>query len=197
MEVVPGSMGRAIPGHFVDIVDDDGVPLAAGEAGNIAVRAPDPVMFLGYWNNEKATIDKFVNGWLLTGDTGTRDLDGYFRFRGRSDDVITSAGYRIGPSEIEDCLMKHKAVIMAAVIGVPDPVRTENIKAFLVLKPEAKPTNELSTANLTREIQEFVKTRLAAHEYPRLIEFVEELPLTATGKIKRKDLREMEERKGN
>jgi acetyl-CoA synthetase len=192
MEVIPGSMGRAVPGHFVDIVDDDGIPLAAGEVGNIAVKAPDPVMFLGYWNNEQATIDKFANGWLLTGDTGTRDLDGYFRFKGRSDDVITSAGYRIGPSEIEDCLMKHKAVAMAAVIGVPDPVRTENIKAFLVLRSEFKSQDE---AVLTKQIQEFVKTRLAAHEYPRLIEFVDELPLTATGKIKRKDLREMEEKK--
>ena len=190
MEVRPGSMGRAIPGHDVAIVDDDGNPLADGEAGNIAVRRPDPVMMLEYWEDEEATRDKFAGDWLLTGDVGRRDEDGYFWFTSRDDDVITSAGYRIGPGEIEDCLMRHPAVALAAVIGVPDELRTEAIKAFIVPAEDAETGDALVT-----EIQDFVKTRLAAHEYPRLVEFVDELPMTTTGKIMRKDLRALEQEK--
>ena len=187
MPARPGSMGRAIPGHTVAIVDDAGRAMPDGEPGNVAVRRPDPVMFLEYWRNPEATKAKFVGDWLMTGDTARRDADGYFQFHGRSDDVITSAGYRIGPAEIEDCLLKHPAVAMAAVIGVPDPVRTEAVKAFIVAKPGIEPG-----ARLAAEMQDWVRTRLAAHEYPRLVEFVAELPMTTTGKIQRKVLRERE-----
>ncbi len=192
MDVRPGSMGRAIPGHTVSIVDEAGNVLADGETGHIAVHRPDPVMFLGYWNNPKATAEKFAGDWLLTGDLGRRDEDGYFWYHGRTDDVITSGGYRIGPAEIEDCLLKHPAVAMAAVVGSPDPVRTEVVKAFIVLAPGSSP----STA-LAGEVQNYVKTQLAAHEYPREVEFVTELPMTTTGKIMRRVLKQREiDRKG-
>jgi acetyl-CoA synthetase len=179
-----GSMGRAIPGHELRIVDDAGSPLPPGENGHIGIRRGDPVMFLEYWRDPQATREKFAGDYLVTGDIGRQDEDGYFWFQGRADDVITSAGYRIGPGEIEDCLMTHPAVALAAAVGIPDPIRTEVVKAFLVLKPgqERKET-------LAREIQDFVKTRLAAHEYPRLVEFVDALPMTATGKIIRRELR--------
>ncbi len=183
--VRPGSMGRAIPGHDVRIVDAVGQPVRPGESGLVGVRRPDPVMFLEYWRNDAATEEKFAGDYLLTGDLARQDEDGYFWFVGRSDDLITSAGYRIGPGEIEDCLMKHPAVALAAAVGVPDPVRTELVKAFLVLKPGCAPSAELA-----REIQDFVKTRLAAHEYPRLVEFIDALPMTTTGKIIRRKLRE-------
>ncbi|TAM90329.1 AMP-dependent synthetase [bacterium] len=185
--VRPGSMGRPVPGHDVCVVDEQGHPLPAGTVGTIAVRRPDPVMFLGYWNNDRATTQKFAGEYLLTGDLGRTDDDGYLWFLGRSDDLITSAGYRIGPAEIEDCLIKHPAVAIAAVIGVPDALRTEIVKAFIVLNPSHQPS-----AALTAEIQEFVKRRLAAHEYPRRIEFVESLPMTTTGKIMRRELRRRE-----
>ena len=180
----PGSMGRPVPGHDVAVVGDDGRPLAPGQAGQIAVRRPDPVMFLRYWNRPEATAAKFVGDWLITGDTGRTDDEGYLWFVGRDDDVITSAGYRIGPGEIEDCLMRHPAVALAAVVGVPDPVRTELVKAVLVLRPGTAATEELK-----REIQDFVKIRLAAHEYPRIVTFADSLPMTATGKIIRRALR--------
>ncbi|MBF0356229.1 MAG: acyl-CoA synthetase [Alphaproteobacteria bacterium] len=192
MEVRKGSMGRAIPGHRVEIVDDEGTPLPPGTPGNIAVQKGDPVMFLGYWHNPDATQAKFAGDWLLTGDMGLRDIDGYFWFQGRSDDVITSGAYRIGPGEIEDCLLRHPAVAMAAVIGVPDALRTESIKAFIVAKPGLAPANREADRALADQIRQHVKTRLAQHAYPREIEFVGELPMTATGKIKRKDLRERE-----
>jgi Acyl-coenzyme A synthetases/AMP-(fatty) acid ligases len=134
MPVKPGSLGRAVPGHVAAIVNDSGQPLPAGTIGNLAFRSPDPVMMLEYWQNAEATRDKYANGWLITGDLAQRDSDGYFWFHGRADDVITSAGYRIGPSEIEDTLARHPAVVMSAVIGVPDPVRTESIKAFVIFK---------------------------------------------------------------
>ena len=187
MEIKPGSMGLPVPGHRTEVIDPDGNPCPPGQTGEIAVLQPDPVMFLGYWNNESATRNKFRGDWLLTGDVAARDEDGYFWFKGRSDDVITSSGYRIGPAEIEDCLLKHPAVTMAAVIGKPDPVRTEIVKAFIVAAEGVTPDDELA-----REIQSFVKTRLAAHEYPREIEFTAELPLTATGKIMRRKLKERE-----
>src|SRR5690606_22252557 len=184
MPVPPGSMGRAVPGHTVAIVDDAGNELPRGQVGQIAFRRPDPVMFLGYWNNPQATAEKFIGDWLVSGDLGAQDDAGYFWYHARADDVITSGGYRIGPGEIEDCLLKHPAVAMAAAVGVPDPVRTEVVKAYVVLKPgfEAGPA-------LVREIQAHVKTRLAAHEYPREIEFIDAMPLTATGKVLRRELR--------
>ena len=184
MKIKPGSMGLPIPGHVVDIVDHEGNPLPYGSEGEIAVKAPDPVMFLGYWQNEKATRAKFIGDWCLTGDLAFKDYDGYFWFRGRNDDLITSAGYRIGPAEIEDCLIKHPAVALAAVVGAPDAVRGTIIKAYLVLRPEAAPSPELRA-----ELQKYVKSQLAAHEYPREIEFVDNLPMTATGKIRRNVLR--------
>jgi len=185
MGVRPGAIGRAVPGHRVSIVDETGTELTRGEAGNIAVRKPDPVMFLEYWRNPEATQKKFAGNWLLTGDTGWQDDDGYVHFLGRDDDIITSAGYRIGPGEVEDCLLKHEAVAMAAVIGVPDPIRTQRVKAFVVLNDRFVPG-----AALAEEIRNFVKHRLAAHEYPRDVVFVESLPTTATGKIIRRQLRE-------
>jgi len=187
MDIRPGSMGRAIPGHVVDVIDDQGSPVPEGTVGEIAVKRPDPVMFLEYWRNPEATRMKFIGDWLLTGDRAKKDADGYFWFNGRKDDVITSAGYRIGPAEIEDCLMKHPAVAMVAVIGSPDEVRTEIVKAFIVPKTDLTPGPEVA-----EDIKTFVKTRLAAHEYPREIEFVNELPLTATGKIMRRVLKKLE-----
>ena len=192
MAILRGSMGRPIPGHQVEIIDESGNPVPPGTVGEVAIRRPDPVMFLKYWANPEATEEKFIGDWLCTGDLARKDEQGYFWFVGRKDDVITSAGYRIGPAEIEDCLLKHPSVAMAAVIGSPDPVRTEIVKAFIVLKPGVSPDRSLSES-----IQNFIKKRLAAHEYPREIEFVKELPLTATGKIMRKELRKMEtERNG-
>lgn len=184
MAVKPGSMGRAVPGHTVAVINDDGQPAAPGVIGNIAFRRPDPVMFLEYWNNPQATAAKFIGDWLITGDLGAQDEDGYFWYHARADDVITSGGYRIGPGEIEDCLLKHPAVGMAAAVGIPDPLRTEIVKAFVVLKPGFH-----GDVILARDIQSHVKTRLAAHEYPRVIEFIDALPMTATGKILRRELR--------
>jgi len=187
MQNIAGAMGKAIPGHIVEVVDRAGNPVPPGTAGEIAIKRPDPVMFIEYWKNPEATADKYIGDWCLTGDLAKKDEDGYFWFVGRKDDVITSAGYRIGPAEIEDCLLKHPAVGISAVIGSPDEMRTEIVKAFIILKPEITPTAELEA-----EIKKFVKERLAAHEYPREIEFVDELPMTATGKIKRKDLKQLE-----
>jgi len=187
MEIRPGSMGLAIPGHAVDVIDDLGNPVDAGTVGEIAVKRPDPVMFLEYWQNPAATRNKFIGDWLLTGDLAKKDNDGYFWFNGRRDDVITSAGYRIGPAEIEDCLMKHPAVALVAVVGVPNQLRTEIVKAFVVPQADIKAGNDVA-----EDIKAFVKTRLAAHEYPREVEFVRELPMTATGKIMRRELRKME-----
>ena len=179
-----GSIGKAVPGHDVRVVDAHGRVLSIGQVGQIAIRAPDPVMFLGYWKNVDATLDKFAGSFLLTGDQGVMEEDGFIRFVGRDDDVITSAGYRIGPGPIEDCLLGHPAVRLAAVVGVPDSVRTEVVKAFVVLIEGIRPS-----ADLTRELQAHVRTQLAAHEYPRLVEYVEDLPMTATGKVIRRELR--------
>jgi acetyl-CoA synthetase len=190
MEVRPGSMGKAIPGHRVEVVDESGVPVPPGTSGEIAIQCPDPVMCIEYWNNPEATREKYVNDWWLTGDLAKKDEDGYFWFVGRKDDLITSSGYRIGPAEIEDCLMKHPAVGMVAVVGSPDKVRTEVVKAFIIPKSGVTPSPELE-----EEIKKYVKVRLAAHEYPREIEFVAELPMTTTGKIIRKELKALEIRR--
>ncbi|RUM20727.1 AMP-dependent synthetase [Rhizobium phaseoli] len=180
-----GAIGRAVPGHRVAIVGEAGDELAAGEPGQIAIASPDPVMFLGYWNDEAATEKKFVKGWLLTGDIGRQNEEGYVTFEGRDDDVITSSGYRIGPAEIEDCLIGHPAVQLAAAVGKPDAVRTEIVKAYIVLAPGHSPSEALAA-----DIREWVKMRLSMHEYPREVEFVESLPLTTTGKVIRRLLRE-------
>ena len=181
----PGAIGKPVPGHVVDVIGADGTPRAVGEQGQIAVRRPDPVMFLEYWNKPEATAEKFLGDWMLTGDQGIRDEDGYIHFFGRDDDVITSAGYRIGPGEVEDCLIKHPAVALAAVVGKPDPLRTEIVKAFVVLK-----RGEAASDQLAGEIRDFVRTRMSAHSYPREIAFIDELPMTTTGKVIRRLLRE-------
>ncbi len=187
MPVKPGSMGRPVPGHVVEAVDEAGQPVPRGEVGEVAVRRPDPVMFLGYWGNAKATEEKFIGDWALSGDLARRDADGYFWFLGRKDDVIGSGGYRIGPGEIEDCLTAHPAVALAAAVGKPDPLRGEVVKAFVQLRAGVGGTPELA-----RELQTWVRERLSAHEYPREVEFIEALPTTTTGKVKRGDLRLLE-----
>jgi acetyl-CoA synthetase len=181
----PGAIGKAIPGHEVAVIREDGSVCEPEELGQIAVKRPNPVMFLEYWGREQATRDKFVGDWMLTGDQGIMDGEGYFFFVGRDDDVITSAGYRIGPGEIEDCLIRHPAVALAAVVGKPDPIRTEIVKAFVQLKP-----GHAASDALAGEIQNFVKTKLAAHEYPREVAFVDSMPMTTTGKVIRRLLRE-------
>jgi acetyl-CoA synthetase len=180
----PGSMGKATPGFDVRIVNEEGEELPRGQRGIIGVRQPNPCTMLEYWRNPEATAKKFAGEFLLTGDLGIQDEDGYFWYVSREDDVITTAGYRVGPSEIEHTLMKHPAVAMSAVVGVPDPIRTESIKAWIVLRPGFAPGDALA-----REIQDFVKVQLAAHEYPRFVQFTESLPMTATGKVLRRELR--------
>jgi acetyl-CoA synthetase len=185
MPAVPGVMGQPVPGHELAVIDAQGRPVGQDETGMIAVRRPDPVMFLGYWANEEATRQKFIGDWLVTGDQGAREADGRIRFVGRDDDIINSAGYRIGPGEIEDCLMRHPAVEMVAAVGKPDAARGEIVKAYVVLRGGFAPDEELA-----RELAEHVKSRLAAHEYPREVAFIDALPLTTTGKVVRRELRE-------
>lgn len=180
-ETRAGFTGRIVPGHNVSVIDDKGN--ITDQEGDIAVRKGTPVMMLEYWNNEKATTEKFLGDWMLTGDRGIIE-EGYIRFIGRDDDVITSAGYRIGPSSIENCLMGHDAVKIAAVIGKPDAQRTEIIKAYIVLNKGFEQSDILA-----KELQNYVGENLAAHEYPREIEFVNDLPMTVTGKIIRKELK--------
>lgn len=178
----PGCIGRAVPGHQVDIIDADGQP--TDEEGEVAVARGSASMMLEYWNNPKATAAKFQGDWMLTGDRGVKD-GADIRFVGRDDDVITSAGYRIGPAEVEDCLLQHPAVATVGVIGKPDPVRTEIVKAYVVLKPGHAPDPDLADALKTH-----VRTRLAQHCYPREVAFLEALPMTVTGKVIRKELRQ-------
>jgi acetyl-CoA synthetase len=184
------AIGRAVDGYNVAIIDDYGVVVPTGDSGHIAVATPNGSQMLRYWENTRATEEKYINGWLVTGDKGSMDADGYIFFLGRNDDVITSAGYRIGPTPIEDCLIKHPAVKLAAAIGKKDPIRTEVVKAFVVL-------NEGYAASdaTIKQLQAHVRAQLAAHEYPREIEFLDELPMTTTGKIIRKALREREEQR--
>ncbi|CAB3645517.1 AMP-binding protein [Achromobacter marplatensis] len=192
----PGSMGRPYPGHQVAVLNDDGQPVAAGETGEIAVNRldihgyPDPVMFLGYWRNEAATQAKFKGDWCLTGDLATVDADGYLWYAGRADDVFKSSGYRIGPGEIESCLIGHPAVANAAVVPKPDAERGALVKAYVVLTPEFVHRDR---ADVIENLQEHVRERLAPYEYPKEIEFVDELPMTTTGKIQRRVLRLREE----
>jgi acetyl-CoA synthetase len=182
----PGAIGKPMPGHEVGDIDANGDEVPPGTLGQIAVRRPNPVMFLGYWNQPGATAAKFLGDWMLTGDQAIRDEDGYIHFLGRDDDIIISAGYRIGPSEIEDCVMSHPAVALAAAVGRPDTVRTEIVRAFIVLRPEYPPSDKLA-----EEIRLFVRARLSAAEYPREITFIDEIPMTTTGKVIRRALREM------
>jgi acetyl-CoA synthetase len=183
--VRPGSMGRPVFGHDVAVIDPDGAVVAPGVVGEVAVRRPDPVMFLEYWNQPAATAAKFTGDWMRTGDQASADEDGYLWFQARNDDVITSGGYRIGPGEIEDCLTGHPAVALAAAVGKPDPLRTEIVKAYVVLKGGIEGGDELAS-----EIKTWVRERLSAHEYPREVEFIDAMPLTTTGKVIRRALRD-------
>ena len=180
-----GAIGLPVPGHRVAVIDDGGRRVKAGAAGQIAIARPDPVMFLEYWQNPEATAKKFIGDWMTTGDQGIEDADGYVHFFGRDDDVITSAGFRIGPSEVEDCLAAHPAVALAAAVGKPDAVRTEIVKAYVVLKDSA-----VASEALAEEIKLWVRERLSAHEYPREVEFVESMPLTTSGKVIRRIFRD-------
>ena len=191
--VLPGAMGRQVPGHVVGVIDPmTGIAAQVGNEGAIAVLAPDPVMFLEYWENPAATAEKFVTGpagrWLLTGDRGIRDAEGRLHFLGRDDDVIGSAGYRIGPAEVEDCLLSHPAVQFAGVVGKPDPIRGAVVAAYIVLRE-----GHVGSPELADEIGRFVKQRLAAHEYPRCVRFLSAMPMTTTGKIIRRELRDLAE----
>jgi acetyl-CoA synthetase len=187
--VKPGSIGRPYPGHRVAVIDGEGRELPPGQLGEIAVdRKNDPVFFLEYWKNPQATRDKFVGDWGCTGDQAKVDEDGYFWYQGRSDDVIKSSGYRIGPAEIESCLVRHPAVANAAVIGKADVARGAIVKAFIVLQAGHPPSD-----GLKEDIQKHVRGRLAPYEYPREIEFIAALPMTTTGKVQRKELRRLEE----
>lgn len=183
---VPGVMGYPAPGHDVRVIDGQGQVLGAGEAGQIAVRGRNPVMFLNYWNSPEQTRQKFSGEWLLTGDTGMMVDSGAIRFVGRMDDIITSSGYRIGPGEIENCLLGHPAVALSAVVGKPDALRTEIVKAFVRLNKGYDASDRLSD-----ELKDWVRHRLSAHEYPREIAFIGEFPMTATGKIIRRKLRDI------
>ncbi|MFP7570809.1 AMP-binding protein [Marivita sp. S2033] len=185
-DAVPGAMGRAVPGHQVEIIDPDG-RICDGE-GDIAVRRGSASMFLEYWRRPEETAAKFNGDWLLTGDRGTKDGD-TLRFVGREDDVITSSGYRIGPAEIEDCLLTHPAVATCGVVGKPDPMRTEIVKAYVVRK------SGISVSE--RDLQDWVKERLASYSYPREITFLDELPMTVTGKVIRKELKRRATEEGN
>lgn len=180
-----GAIGKAVPGHTVAVIDESGQRMKIGEAGQIAVLRPDPVMFLEYWQNPEATAKKFIGDWMTTGDQGIEDGDGYVHFFGRDDDVITSAGYRIGPSEIEDCLTGHPDIALAAVVGKPDALRTEIVKAYVVLRDGVEQRPDHAT-----EISQWVRERLSAHEYPREVEFVDSMPLTTTGKVIRRIFRD-------
>lgn len=190
MPLKPGSMGKAYPGHRVEVMDEKGNILNTGETGEFVALRNDAVHFLGYWKNQDATHNKYTGEWFHTGDVGYRDEDGYLWFMGRTDDVISSAGYRIGPGEIEDCLLRHPAVLQAAAVGVPDPegLRGDVVKAYLVLKPGHTPSESLK-----QEIQADVRKNLAAYEFPRAIEFINALPMTTTGKVRRIELRKMSE----
>ena len=203
----PGSMGKGYPGHRVAVIDDEGHECPVGAPGDVAVHRldrhghPDPVFFLGYWKNDAATLAKYTgdpaNSWCRTGDLAIRDAEGYLWYQGRSDDVFKAAGYRIGPSEIENCLVKHPAVANAAVVPKPDSERGAVVKAFVVLAREymdAQPeVVAVVRTRLIKELQTHVKGKLAPYEYPKEIEFVEALPMTTTGKVQRRVLRQQEE----
>lgn len=184
----PGSAGRIIPGHSVAAIGEDGEPVPAGEAAELAIRRPDPSMFLEYWNRSEATQEKFTGDWFRTGDVGVVDEDGHVHFVARNDDVITSSGYRIGPSEIEDCLAGHPAISLAGVIGVADAVRTEAVTAFVVRGRGGGASDEA----LSEALRARVRERVGVHAVPRRVHYLESLPLTATGKVMRRKLRELE-----
>jgi acetyl-CoA synthetase len=189
----PGSMGRPYPGHRIAVIDDTGAEVATGELGEVAMHrfgpdgSPDPVFFLEYFKNPEGTAQKFTGDWCRTGDLATRDADGYLWYQGRADDMFKAAGYRIGPSEIENCLIKHPAVANAAVVPSPDETRGNVVKAFIVLAP-----GTAASPALEEDIQRHVRKFLAPYEYPKEIEFIDALPMTTTGKVQRRVLRQRE-----
>jgi acetyl-CoA synthetase len=183
----PSSMGKPYPGHRVVVIDEEGKPLPSGEVGEVALETPDPVAFLGYWNNEAATREKFIGPYLRTGDLAVRDEESYLWFKARKDDLIKAAGYRISPFEIEEALLRHPAVAMAAVVGQPDPQRGQRVVAYVKLHP-----GQSADKALVRALQQEVRSRVGHHAYPRAVHFVDELPLTTTGKIQRFKLRSQE-----
>jgi acetyl-CoA synthetase len=189
-------MGRPYPGHRVAVIDEDGNECPDDVPGDVAVNRhdmhgdPDPIFFLGYWKNDDATHRKYTGDWCRTGDLATRDADGYLWYQGRADDVFKAAGYRIGPSEIENCLVKHPAVANAAVVPKPDKERGALVKAFVVLAPGVQ-----ASQSLIEQLQVHVKGKLAPYEYPKEIEFIDALPMTTTGKVQRRVLRLREEEK--
>ncbi len=192
MEIRPGSMGKPFPGHDVRVIDSDGNPVEAGEVGDVALRGRTPSLFREYWKNPEESQACWRGPWYVTGDRARVDDDGYFWFVGRADDVIISAGYRIGPFEVESALLEHPAVLESAVVASPHPERGAIVKAFVRLRPGVVPSEQL-----VRELQEHVKRTTAPYKYPREIEFVEDLPKTVSGKIRRVELRQREwERKG-
>jgi acetyl-CoA synthetase len=209
----PGSMGRAYPGHRVAVIDDTGQECAIGTVGDVAVNRydihghADPVFFLGYWKNAAATAKKYTGNWCRTGDLATQDADGYLWYQGRSDDVFKAAGYRIGPSEVENCLVKHPAVVNAAVVPKPDVQRGAVVKAYVVLTPDLiaaraglisqnnQKALKIYDQNLVQSIQNYVKGQLAPYEYPKEIEFLDALPMTTTGKVQRNVLRLQEQQR--
>ena len=189
MPTKQGSIGKPVPGHLVRLMDKNNqFIIKSGYDGEIVVKYDTPVAFLKYWENDIETKQKVIDGWLHTGDYAYKDDDGYFYFKGREDDIINSSGYRIGPSEVEDCILSHSEVDMVAVIGVPDKIRGQIIKAFIIPKDKNNVLDQ--NKKMKENIQDFVKLKLAAHEYPRIIEFVNDLPMTTTGKIIRKTLRD-------
>ena len=202
----PGSMGMGYPGHRVAVIDDNGQECPVGVAGDVALNRfdvqgqPDPIFFLGYWKNAASTQGKFTGDWCRTGDMAMRDADGYLWYQGRADDMFKAAGYRIGPGEIENCLVKHPAVANAAVVPKPDVARGALVKAYVVIAPDFVAARAISTrardlfdAELIAELQQHVKGKLAPYEYPKEIEFVDALPMTTTGKVQRRVLRLQEE----
>jgi len=186
-----GSMGRPQPGLDIDIVDDSGRRLGTDEEGHIALKMPSPQVMLGYWQDPERTASIYIDGpegrWLLTGDRGTKDPDGYFWYAGRADDIINSAGYRIGPLEVENALLEHASVQECAAVASPDPERGEIVKAFVVLR-----AGHAASAELASELQNHVKSITAPYKYPRAVEFVADLPKTITGKVRRKALKDIE-----
>ncbi|MGI4935972.1 MAG: AMP-binding protein, partial [Janthinobacterium lividum] len=193
----PGSMGKPYPGHMVAVIDEEGNPVATGVTGEVALRRTDrhgqadPIFFLGYWDNPEATAQKYTGDWCRTGDLASVDEDGYLWYQGRADDMFKAAGYRIGPAEIENCLVRHEAVANAAVVPKPDKERGNIVKAFVVLMPGVERSAALDRELITR-LQDHVRKRLAPYEYPKEIEFVSELPMTPTGKLQRRILRQLE-----
>jgi acetyl-CoA synthetase len=186
MEVNYEATGKPAPGHVVAVVDEEtGEELPPNEIGHIAVKRPDPSMLLDYWNQPELTDDLFVDDWMLTGDAGSVDEDGYLHYEGRADDVIITAGYRVSPLEVEDTLREHEAVANAVVVGVDDEERGQVVKAFVKLEPGLEASEDLAD-----EIRTFVREREAAYKYPRQVEFVEEFPTTVTGKVQRRKLKD-------